>query len=247
MSRPAGEGAGSPPTRPTGHLVVVMVALLVVASVLAHRAGRPVSQVAVPLAAVLLLLLSRGAGLGWAELGLARPTRAAALRWAALPAAVVVAVVAIVVATPATRSLLLDERYRDDTGSALRYALLQVPLETVIPEEVAFRGALLATLGRVTSRRWAMAGSATLFGLWHLPSSLQVTGSNAVLADLLGSGPASQVASSVTVVLVTGAAGLLFALLRERSGSLLGPMALHWALNGAGVLGVAAAWSLDGG
>ena len=42
----------------------------------------------------------------------------------------------------------------------------------------------------------------------------------------------------------TAAAGVLFAELRRRSGSLLAPMLLHWATNAAGVLGSALVWGL---
>jgi membrane protease YdiL (CAAX protease family) len=41
---------------------------------------------------------------------------------------------------------------------------------------------------------------------------------------------------SLGTVLITGAAGVLFAELRRRSGSVVAPMGLHWAVNALGVM-----------
>ena len=61
-----------------------------------------------------------------------------------------------------------------------------------------------------------------------------------------GSGRRARLAVAVAgTVLFTTAAGVLFAELRRRSGSLLAPMLLHWATNAAGVLGSALVWSIS--
>ena len=55
---------------------------------------------------------------------------------------------------------------------ALWRVLVVIPLGTVLPEELAFRGLLLALLGR---RYGVVAGillSSGLFGLWHVVPSL---------------------------------------------------------------------------
>ncbi len=44
-------------------------------------------------------------------------------------------------------------------------------------------------------------------------------------------------------VVFTTVAGLVFALLRQWSGSLLAPFLLHWATNGLGILAAAWAWT----
>jgi membrane protease YdiL (CAAX protease family) len=49
----------------------------------------------------------------------------------------------------------------------------------------------------------------------------------------------------LATVAFTTVAGLLFAELRRRSGSLLAPIGLHWATNGMGVLAAAWVWSLS--
>jgi membrane protease YdiL (CAAX protease family) len=44
-------------------------------------------------------------------------------------------------------------------------------------------------------------------------------------------------------VLFTAASGVVFCELRRRSGSLLAPAGLHWAVNGLSVLASAAVWA----
>ena len=45
-------------------------------------------------------------------------------------------------------------------------------------------------------------------------------------------------------VIATAAAGLILGWLRDRTTSLLAPIALHWALNAIGAIGAAVAWQL---
>ena len=42
----------------------------------------------------------------------------------------------------------------------------------------------------------------------------------------------------------TTGAGVVFAVLRHESGSLLAPFLLHWATNGLGILAAAWAWTV---
>src|SRR5439155_27235830 len=48
-----------------------------------------------------------------------------------------------------------------------RHVVFYLPLSVVLPEELAFRGALLGALRAARCTRWAVAGSAFAFGLWH--------------------------------------------------------------------------------
>ena len=104
------------------------------------------------------------------------------------------------------------------TDPTVTRALVAVPLGTVFFEEVLFRGVLWAVLRRAAGLRVAMVGQAVVFGLWHLPGAV------AAGEPVWG------------VLAVTTLAGAGFAWLRERTGSLVAPAALHWALNGTGVL-----------
>ena len=108
-------------------------------------------------------------------------------------------------------------------------ALVTIPLGTVLIEEVAFRGALPALLGRAgASTRWAIVVSAMLFGLWHVaPSLAAATGQ--------GAPAASVVLAVLGTVVFTTASGIGLGWLRHRSRSLLPPMVVHLATNSLGL------------
>jgi uncharacterized protein len=202
-----------------------------------HRLpGRPASYVVANVAATAVLLAAaRASGLSWAELGLDRRRLAAGARWGGACAAVVAAGYGTALAVPALRPLLGDARVAGlDGGELAGQALVRIPLGTVLWEEVAFRGVLLATLGRLLSRRGATGVSAALFGLWHVRPTL-----GALAANDLAGGPLARTGAVVLACLGTAAAGVLFAELRLRSGSLLAPALLHLATNCLGLLAAA--------
>jgi len=137
---------------------------------------------------------------------------------------------------PATRSAFLDERYRTDMGAAVRTAFVVIPLGTILFEEVAFRGVLWGLVRKGWGSTAATLVSSAFFGLWHVLPSLRLNRVNPAVTDLVGAGTTGQVLAVAGAVLFTAAAGVLFCELRRRSGSLLAPIGLHWAVNGLGVL-----------
>ncbi|MEU8243619.1 CPBP family intramembrane glutamic endopeptidase [Actinoplanes missouriensis] len=98
-----------------------------------------------------------------------------------------------------------------------RTALVEVPLATVTFEEIAFRGVLWTLIDAQHGRVWATAVTAVLFGLWHVS-------------------PDPDTRAQLGTVAFTTFAGVVFGLLRDLSGGVLAPFALHWAANGLGVL-----------
>jgi uncharacterized protein len=185
-----------------------------------RRVEAPAAQLATgPAAAALILLVARSSAGSWTEVGLT--TRGAG--WAAAAVSLTALVYAAALGIPATRRLFRDPRYLQGLRPALVTALISVPLATVAVEEAAFRGAL-----------WPVAwATPVLFGLWHiLPGSR----TNAAVAGRW---------ALVATFGFTTAAGVLLALLREVSGGLLAPFALHWAVNGLGVLAAALAAGRD--
>jgi len=114
--------------------------------------------------------------------------------------------------------------------------LVGLPLLTVIPEELAFRGVTWALLRRAAGTRAATLGSSVLFGLWHVLAALGGGPANETAAGALGEGPAGVAARVAGTVLVTFLAGLLLCGLRAVSGRLLAPIGAHWAVNGAGIV-----------
>ncbi|QIS08906.1 MULTISPECIES: CPBP family intramembrane glutamic endopeptidase [Nocardia] len=221
--------------------VAVVVVVLAGTNLIAHFTTAWASILSVPIAAVVLLALVRRRGLGWAELGLSpRHWRRGSL-YAVAAVAVVLAAVAIGAALPVTRPFFLANRYATISG-ALIASMIVIPLQTVIPEELAFRGVLHGTLDRVYGARGVFAAGSMLFGLWHVASSLGLTSGNRGLSGFLGGGVAGQILGILLAVAATAGAGVVFTWLRRRSGSLLAPIALHWSVNGAGALAAAIVW-----
>lgn len=233
----------------TGTALALTVLVMAVVNVWVHVGPRRAHPVTGPLAAGVLLLVGRGAGLSWAELGLGREALLRGLAWGAVAVGVVAVGYAAGVAVPATRRLFRDTRYRVGPGSALAMAFVTIPLSTVVFEEVAFRGVLWGLVAADHGPAWATAVSAGLFGVWHVLPALDLLRTNQTLR---GDPPARhtlRTARTVRTVLGTVAfttlAGLVFGELRHRTGSLLAPVLLHWATNGLGVLASARVWAVS--
>ena len=177
------------------------------------------------------------------DLGLARRHLLSGLRWGGVAAGAVLATYLLGAALPLTHDLFLDDRAAGVSLGGLLWRIgVEIPLGTVLAEEIMFRGVLPAMFRRrfATKRNWAVRAdvtSALLFGLWHVLPSLGLADVNPAFKDLpAGTGPVVAIAGSVVA---TAAAGLMFTWLRNRSGSVLAPMMLHWTINAGGFL---AAW-----
>ncbi len=223
--------------------IAVIVLILVLTNLIAHFTTPWASIATVPAAAVGLVILVRCNGLGWAELGLGREHWKSGLAYAMAAVAVVGAVIGIGVLLPMTRPMFLNHHYATISG-ALVASLVVIPLQTVIPEELAFRGVLHGALNRAWGFRGVALAGSLLFGLWHVATSLGLTSSNVGFTRLFGGGVVGMLAGVTMAVLATGAAGFVFTWLRRRSGSLIAPIALHWSLNGLGALAAALVWHL---
>jgi uncharacterized protein len=210
---------------------------VLVAVALAGRYGPPhAALVAGPVGVVLLLVLARRAGLAAEDVGVGRRSWRRGAAYAAVCVAAVAAVYAVAAALPPTRPAFLDERYQLGAGAAVLKALVWVPVGTVVFEELAFRGVLWGLLCVRRGAVVATVGSAVLFGLWHVGSALRLNEVNPAVAAVVGAGAAGRALAVAGAVGFTAAAGALLGELRRRSGSLLAPIGLHWAVNGIGVL-----------
>lgn len=156
-------------------------------------------------------------GLGADDLGLRRASLGRGFAYGGAVVGVVLA--ALVVAVLVAPRAFQDDRVEVGLGKMLFEVLVEIPLATVMFEEVAFRGVLLGLLRRRLPTWPAVAVSAVLFGIWHV---------DGVLHRHHGPGLAAAVAGTV---LATTLAGLGFAWLRVRSDSLVAPVLAHWATN----------------
>src|ERR1700756_5207144 len=223
--------------------VALVVVVLVLTNLVAHFTTPWASVATVPAAAVGLVALLRFNGLGWAELGLGRDHWKSGVAYALAAIALVVTVIAVGVLLPLTRPMFMNNHYATISG-ALVASMIIIPLQTVIPEELAFRGVLHGALNRAWGFRGVALAGSLLFGLWHIATSLGLTRHNAGFTRLFGGGFGGELAGVTMAVFATGAAGVIFTWLRRRSGSLLAPIALHWSLNGMGALAAALVWHL---
>ncbi len=224
--------------------VAVVIVVLAVTNLVAHFTTSWAGVVTVPAAAIGLVAWLRFNGLGWAELGLGREDWKSGAAYALGAVGLVVAVIAAGVLLPLTRPMFLNNHYATISG-ALIASMIVIPLQTVIPEELAFRGVLHGTLNRAWGFRGVAVAGSLLFGLWHIATSLGLTNNNVGFTRLFGGGVFGMLAGVVLAVVATGAAGFVFSWLRRRSGSLLAPIALHWSLNGVGALAAALVWHLS--
>jgi membrane protease YdiL (CAAX protease family) len=216
---------------PLGSVVAVLLSTNVADAVLPGRGWPLLTHV---VAIVALLWLAGRDGLTRHDLGIAPGDLRRGVAWSVL---IVVAVGIFYLAVgliPATRDFLADDKAALTGTDLIIEIVLRIPLVTVLFEEVAFRGVLLAQGIARLGRTGGVLLSSALFGLWHLLPSLGLADRN----DALGSAAGDIGAIALTVGFTAGA-GVIFCWLRLRTGSLLTPIALHWSVN---AFGLAAAW-----
>ena len=214
--------------------VGLVLAALAVALVVERAVGGAHLAVGLGLAAC-LLAVAGACGLTAADLGLARSAWPAGLRWGAAAAALVAAAYAVAYLLVPVRQALPEGE--GGLGRAALWAVLVViPLGTVVPEELAFRGLLLALLGRGRGVLAATLLSSGLFGLWHVVAALGGGAANAAITEMVGGDAAGTAVRVAVTVVSTSVAGVVLCWLRLRSGSLLAPVLAHWTVNGLGVI-----------
>jgi membrane protease YdiL (CAAX protease family) len=122
---------------------------------------------------------------------------------------------------------------RDVTeAELLRHVLLFLPLGTVLPEEIAFRGTLLGLL-RGRGARAAVIGSAAAFALWHAAVAIVTVGETTVAAPSPWFLPA--IVGALVIVFV---GGVVLAGLRLWTDTLATTIAAHWVFNTALLVGL---------
>ncbi|MGH2378583.1 MAG: lysostaphin resistance A-like protein [Candidatus Limnocylindria bacterium] len=178
---------------------------------------------------------ARRSGLTLADLGLTRRR--------ALEATIAGAVLAAVAALGALAVLrfppILGEPVSYGPAAAIGgvalvvHVLVLLPLAVVIPEELAFRGWLLAALQRRYRTLPAVAISAGVFMLWHMTIVGLTLGQTSLAASAVFTALGAAVA-----FLAVFAGGVAFALLRIVTGHLAAPIAAHWGFNAALLVGL---------
>jgi uncharacterized protein len=114
-----------------------------------------------------------------------------------------------------------------------RHVAVLLPLGTVVPDELAFRGVLLGSLLRRMRQRDALIVSGVAFALWHLGVAIVTVDDTTLGSPSPWFGLAIVVA--LAFVLLGGSA---LAWIRLRTRSLATTIALHWTFNAGLLLGL---------
>ena len=187
------------------------------------------------IAGLLVLGLGFAVGLDRSDLGLESRDLGGGLRSGLAFWAVVAAVLVVVALIPATRDSLQDDSTIVSTGAMLRRTLIVIPLGTALLEEAAFRGVLLGLFAKRATIWRAAWMSSVLFGLWHIPPTINSADGSGAIGDASRSGGSTALVV-IGVVLAMTAAGMVFCWLRIRSKSLVAPFVAHWGINATAFL-----------
>ena len=253
-SRPAG-GAGALPAGPAqdrqargagtpGHLLALGALLIaygntasLVLGVAGHNRGAVGAALGLLLVAAVLLWARRVAHLDWADLGLTG-VGATHSAWIGLLVAVAMVVPSLLilrfpplVGGPVTYTPLAGLPW----GDLLGRVLVSMPLDTILPEEVAFRGVLLGALRQRYPAAQAVVLAAVPFALWHGV----LVGRTLELTNLAGD-PLLFSLGLLGAFAAVFLGGVLFGILRLATGHLAGSLAAHWGFNAALLFGLQA-------
>ena len=237
---PAGPESADPARRSPWPLVVVL-ATLVTSNIVTNRIISAWAYVPwnCTMAVIVTWVAIKWDRLSPDSMGMAKRRIPAGLRLGGAFAGALLLAYVIGFAIPWTRDLFRDDRADVGIGALLHRIFIAVPLGTVLLEEVAFRGVLPAMfLKRLKKFRFpklkADLLSALLFGLWHILPSWNLNEVSPVF-DLLPESLGRLIAV-VGGVLATGAVGMFFSWMRNKSDSLAAPVLLHTTSNSIGYL-----------
>ena len=216
-----------------------------VACVVALLGVRNVGEVVLPAVAyvptniavgAVLLAVARRSGSSWEDLGLGGGHIRRGLTVGAVAGSAAIVAMLLAAALPITRGFFDDARVPANAPGweRLYQTVIRIPVGTVVFEELAFRGVLLAVLCRRLGLTAAIGVNSALFGVWHIVPTLSTATAN----DIDGLARVGLVAGSV---LATAVGGVVFCVLRVRGGHVLAPAMLHLAFNDVGYL---LAWSV---
>jgi len=182
------------------------------------------------------LLVARVLGLDRADLGLRGRL---ALRGAAIGAVGGAAVATISVAAMRLAPAIVGTRVvygpllAVSSDELARHIAIFLPLGAVLPEEVAFRGTLLAGLVRGMGTRAGVTAAALAFAAWHVVVAIAT-----VYDTSLGQVAGLWVIASVGAFVVLFAGGVIMGALRIVTGSLATTIAAHWVFNAVILVGL---------
>ena len=144
---------------------------------------------------------------------------------------------ALAVAIRSTAPVLRDARYHYLPASTLIYILaFQLPIQTVVVEELIFRGVLFAVT-RPLGRGISIIGTSLAFGLWHVGPAIALARAHSERLTL-----SVIVLGTLLAFVTTTLGGIVLTWLRLRYRGLQAPIGFHWTVNATAILISHAAW-----
>jgi uncharacterized protein len=199
----------------------------------APRLGRRHAALTATGVSVVALGAARAWGASWDDLGLGSKR---AGRSARVGIAVALPIASTLIAGsrhPATRGFLADARVVGLSSRDAAYELLlRIPVVTAATEELLFRSVLFAVAHQGLGERRAAVWTSLVFGVWHVVPALHSHRHNTAAADAVD-GVGGREALVVGSVAATAVAGLGLCALRLRTKSVVAPIIVHAAINGA--------------
>src|SRR2546428_3379454 len=183
---------------------------------------------------LIVIVAFRWCGLTWAEAGigrtdLLRSTLIGAGIGLGMAAGVLLALdLGALLGTPITYQPLQGAA----TSAVLTHALVGLPLLTVIPEELAFRGLVLGLLMRKLTPLRATLVTSAIFVAWHVVVQVQT------LAVTNFTSPWLIVPAMALAFAGLFAGGMIFALLRLRTRNLAAAVVAHWVFHAGLITGL---------
>jgi membrane protease YdiL (CAAX protease family) len=184
-----------------------------------------------------VLVWSRAAGLSVAELGLRRAGAVAGVASGLVLGLLAAGAGLLLLRTPPLVPGPITYQPALDLASEafLLHLAVFLPLGVALPEELAFRGALLAALAKRMRTPSAILVASLAFTLWHVAIVVPTVGATNLAGEPFF---ASLAFAGAAAVLFAG--GIALAVLRLLAGTLAAPFAAHWAFNAAVLIGLRA-------
>lgn len=176
--------------------------------------------------AILLLWARSRARLLLEELGLQKRGVIRSGLWGAAIGLLIASLAALVLAFPPLPVPIAYPEFRNQGSSQLLWRLLvELPFATALCEELAFRGVLQAMFCRSLLPLRAAIGTNAAFALWHMAVNFHtVSGTN---IGAMGLAPLAVLGAMVSVFV----GGMIFSVLRLRTGNLVGSIVAHWLID----------------
>ena len=161
----------------------VVLAVMILVNTATRELSDWLSVPAAALGVAVLLGIGRWDGLSWEDLGLSPAAlRRGLASWRRHRRRSSRSFYAAVLVSP-WDSALESSRTPDTSTRTLLFAFVIIPIQTVIWEEVAFRGVLWAHVRRDHGTWMATVISSVLFGLWHVLPAAGFAASSSAVTD----------------------------------------------------------------